>query len=455
MLCVFLSACNNDAGGGVGDASLSFMRDATPLSDASPLPGAGTQGHTVTGFTATVSDATISVVDSDGAQLLYEYGNERAGYSVTLPVGSAYPVLVTASNGVDLVTGVPPAITMMSVVESPAETTANLNPLTTLIVKTALAMPGGLTGANLQLANQYVVTSLSFGMDSVLIPQPINTMVDGSNVASLVKAGVVLTETLRRGVNRLSFSGIAMSEDELLDALAADLVDGRTDGMGAGGADPLLTSLTMVVLAQVMLESIGNTLQIDGLPVIAEMDKAIAAMFPNAQASVADTAVSGETLDHLRLLIHAAQPVTASDDSDLAAILAAINALDADMSPGDIAPMLPLTGGAAFDPAIGALLASVDGSAYQAVLGAFSETHQHRLLALAWLPSDEVDGYIVHAGPTATTATAKVTVVTSPSVELDTQIDLGLSPGDNVCFRIKAFNTSGTSPFSGAVCTTI
>ena len=451
MLCLFLAACNNNGGSGVGDTSLSFREEATPL------PGAGNQEtvQVVSGITGTVSDATISVVASDGTQLFYEYGDEQAGYTFTIPTGAAYPVVVTASNGVDLVTGLPPAITMMSVIETPAETTANLNPLTTLVVKTALAMPGGINPANLQLANQYVVMSLGFGMDSVRIPNPITTVIDEQNVASMIKAGRVLTETLRRSVSRLSLSGVAMTEDDLLDALAADLVDGRTDGSGATGADPFLSSLTSVVLAQVMLESIGNTLQVDGLPVIAEMDNAIGTMFPGAQISVADTVVSGETLDHLKLLIHAAQPVTTTDDSELTALLAALGTLDANMLPADIEPLLPVTGGTAFDPAIGALIAAADDTVYQSVLSAFSSTHQHRLLALAWYPSDEVDGYIVHAGPTPATATAKVTVVASAAVELDAQTDLGLEAGDSVCFRIKAFNTSGVSPFSGAVCTTI
>ena len=461
MLGMFLSACNDNGGGGVsGDGSVYGPIDtAIPFaSDTMPLPGAGSpagQGHLVTGVTATVSDATISVVDGDGTQLFYDYGDGRAGHSFILPPGTVYPVLVTASNGLDLVTGLPPVITMVSVVEKPTDTTANLTPLTTLIVKTAQAMPGGVNPSNLALANQYIVTALNFGMDSIRIPNPITTAIDAQNIVSMVKAGRVLTETLTRSVLRLSLSGTVLTEDELLDALAADMVDGRPDGVGAAGADPFLSALTNVVLAQVMLESIGNTLQSEGLPLAAGMDSAIKTMLPGIQASIAEAVVSRETLTHLKLLIHAAQPVTTSDDSDLAAVLAAIGGLGANMLPADIAPLLPVVGSAAFDAAISGLVSTEDNMVYQSVLSAFTKTHQHRLLALAWYPSDDVDGYIVHAGPTPSTATVKVSVVPTASVELDVQTDLGLSPGDNVCFRIKAFNASGVSAFSGAVCAVI
>lgn len=453
MLGLLLTACNNNGGQGVeGGVAIPSASDSTPL------PGSGNpavQGHVVSGVTGTVSSATIGVVDGDGAQLFYDYGDEQAGHAFVLPPGTTYPVIVTASNGVDLVTGLPPVISMLSVVEKPADTTSNINPLTTLIVKTAQAMPGGINPSNLELANQYVVASLNFGLDVVRIPNPVTTIIDDRNVASMVKAGRVLTETLHRSVLRLGLSGTSLTEDELLDALAADMVDGRPDGVGAASADPALSALVNVVLAQVMLESISNTLQVDGLPVAAGLDDAIQTIFPNSQASVADLAVSGETLDHLKLLIHAAQPVTASDDSELSAMLLAIGGLDAGMLPADIGPLLPVYGSATFDTAIGSLVSAADNTVYQSVLSAFSNTHQHRLLALAWYPSEEVDGYIVHAGPTPTTATVKVSVVPTASVELDAQTDLGLNPGDNVCFRIRAFNASGVSAFSGAVCAVI
>ena len=75
------------------------------------------------------------------------------------------------------------------------------------------------------------------------------------------------------------------------------------------------------------------------------------------------------------------------------------------------------------------------------------------IIALSWQPiQGNIDGYIVHTGPTPETASAVITVTPNPSVEYDTMSDLGLKPGDQSCFRIKAYNIEGESGFSDAVC---
>ncbi len=75
------------------------------------------------------------------------------------------------------------------------------------------------------------------------------------------------------------------------------------------------------------------------------------------------------------------------------------------------------------------------------------------VLALNWLPSPgDIDGYLVHSGPTPETADVLLTETPSTSIVYDASKDLGLKPGDTACFRIKAFNVYGTSDFSGAAC---
>jgi hypothetical protein len=74
-------------------------------------------------------------------------------------------------------------------------------------------------------------------------------------------------------------------------------------------------------------------------------------------------------------------------------------------------------------------------------------------LALSWQPNPgPVDGYIVHEGPTAETATTVVSVTHATTVKFDAYHHLGLKPGDTTCFRIKAYNEFGESDFSDAAC---
>ncbi|OYV76060.1 MAG: hypothetical protein B7Z66_10205 [Chromatiales bacterium 21-64-14] len=83
-------------------------------------------------------------------------------------------------------------------------------------------------------------------------------------------------------------------------------------------------------------------------------------------------------------------------------------------------------------------------------------------LTLAWDPSAQaVQGYRVYYGSTATTATQRVTDLTTgstgfnasaPSVKFNAWNDLRLRTGDQVCFRVTAYNNTGESGYSAPVC---
>ena len=74
---------------------------------------------------------------------------------------------------------------------------------------------------------------------------------------------------------------------------------------------------------------------------------------------------------------------------------------------------------------------------------------QNTKLILSWEPNpDDISGYIVSFSPTAETATTNLSFLPlsgdiinplAPSAEYDMRYDLGLSPGDNVCFRLRAY----------------
>lgn len=89
------------------------------------------------------------------------------------------------------------------------------------------------------------------------------------------------------------------------------------------------------------------------------------------------------------------------------------------------------------------------------------------LLQLAWQPNNDgvVAGYRVYYGPTSNDATVQASDLAlnaayfnpqAPAVIYNAQRDLGLVAGQNVCFRLRAYNNQGTlSPWSAPVCGTV
>ncbi|MFQ5469219.1 MAG: Ig-like domain-containing protein [Gammaproteobacteria bacterium] len=86
------------------------------------------------------------------------------------------------------------------------------------------------------------------------------------------------------------------------------------------------------------------------------------------------------------------------------------------------------------------------------------------LITLSWLPNAEnVLGYEIYFGPDAVTTPDIASVVTmntagfnplSPTAKF-TSSGLGLTNGNQFCFRLKAYNSFGSSDFSGAVCSSL
>lgn len=89
------------------------------------------------------------------------------------------------------------------------------------------------------------------------------------------------------------------------------------------------------------------------------------------------------------------------------------------------------------------------------------------LLQLAWQPNNDgvAVGYRVYYGPTGDAATTQASDIAltaegfnalAPSVVYNAQRDLGLTTGQDVCFRLRAYNSQGTlSGWSAPVCASI
>jgi hypothetical protein len=83
-------------------------------------------------------------------------------------------------------------------------------------------------------------------------------------------------------------------------------------------------------------------------------------------------------------------------------------------------------------------------------------------LTLTWKADTEtLDGYLVYYGSTPETATHQISDIkayagsfdfAAPALQYASYYDLGLQPGNSICFKVRAYNANGMSDWSEAVC---
>jgi hypothetical protein len=188
--------------------------------------------------------------------------------------------------------------------------TANLNPYSTLIVKAA-QHAGGINEENIAKATEAVVSRYGFGLDPALMPDPVFTRMTESNVHLIVKASETMGEMIRRTRDALITAGTYVDGDDVVKALAADLVDGWIDGKGAQGHDRRIAAVANVASAAVMVEAMANRLHVYDVDATMYMDNAILQVRPNAPASsnTRNVAIPAEALDQTLRSLSAAKVV--------------------------------------------------------------------------------------------------------------------------------------------------
>ncbi len=277
-----------------------------------------------------IVSATITVRNSNGTILGTTVSNETADFSILLsPADGDYPLIIETTGGVDLVTNATPDFDMVSVVLDSSQTRANINPFSTIIVKSAQVMSGGLSDTNIASAQNIVLNKLNFGFDMTLASSPITASVTGSNIAMIVKTSESLAEMIRRTRDAL---GGGVSADDVVASLAADLSDGVMDGAGATGANALTSAIANVVSGQVLLEALNNNLKVGGIDATTLMDDAIKTALPSAPS----TAVTDNVWATSEMLVQTITAINAAVimDSD-AALTNIVNDLSG-ISEGDL-----------------------------------------------------------------------------------------------------------------------
>ena len=266
-----------------------------------------------------------------GSVIATTISDETANYTVDIPSDASYPLIISAKGGLDVVSGTAPDFEMLSVITKSSEKNANINPFSTLIVKTAQSLTGGINPANLDLASQIVLDTINFGLDTDLVPNPITTEINELNVATVVKSSEVAAEMLRRTRKSLLVSGNIFSEDEIINSLAADLTDGRIDGAGLTATNPLIAATANIVSGQVLIEAIGNDLYVNGAPATTLMDNAITLTSPNATDTTSAVKITQDIIDQTKAAVKIASKM--APDGTFQEILATLDKIPSEATP--------------------------------------------------------------------------------------------------------------------------
>lgn len=316
-----------------------------------------------------ITQAQITVTDANSSIVGAGISDNTANYTLSVPTDTAYPVLVSATGGTDVVTGTAPDFTLLSVALNSTVRTVNINPFSTLIVKTAQAMSGGLSVETLATATQYVMSQLSFGLDANLVPNPITTSINEANVAAIIKASEAMGETMRRTHSALLLAGMTISVDEIILAIAADMTDGVLDGNGPG-ANSQIAATTNIVSGQVLVEALGNKLDVGGSDSTSRMDFAILISTPTATLTTADIMITNEIVDHAKTALEAAQALAPS--ANMSALALTLAGLSGNVLAVDINSALPNNPSTYFSEAISMVqtASSVEFDAVNAVVRA-------------------------------------------------------------------------------------
>jgi len=300
-----------------------------------------------------VIGAQIAVRARDGTVLQNVVGTQTAGYNVTLKTkGKYFPLFLTATGGTDLVTNLPPDFTLRgTAIEPRARATANLNPFTTLALATAEQMGDGPTAANIRTALTTTTTKLNSGLSTLAAGGVMDATINDANLPEMVKSSETLAEIFRRVNSIRRASGRTSSVDDVIKLVGADLTDGKLDGRGAAQADAHASAATALVSAQVVVESMTNSLKVNGQSATSALDSSINRLASKAlTAPTASVPITAGMIDAARKGTAAAIAIVPSPA--LTALQQSLSGLTAGMLPAAVAQALPTGASAALAPAL-------------------------------------------------------------------------------------------------------
>lgn len=315
ILSIVLHGCLTGSGESASDSA-----DTQDLVEPNEITGSVGDGPIV--------GAAMRILRNDGVELARMESSATASFNVVVRTkGKYYPLSIEASNGIDLVTNSAPDFELLSAVREPGKKSiANVNPFSTFTVELAGHLPGGPSKANLVAAEAIVSAELNNGLTSLATSGSMNTKIDRTNIAEIVRASEALGETVRRTRAALEASGYPTSADSVVRAVAADLTDSVVDGRGGSGSDARLAAVWNIVSAQVLLETMANELHVGGSDATQLMSNAIASVLDAAGGpALADLTVTAEMIEQARVGLVAAYGITS--DPTIADLLDAMEGI--------------------------------------------------------------------------------------------------------------------------------
>lgn len=303
---LFLSACGGSGGSGTNDSgSAGGGVTQNPSADIVVLHGSVGDGPII--------GANVKVFNKDGDLVGEQTSDNTASYELSVRVNrGAYPLILEATGGQDVVTGGQPDFILNSIVLSPAgKRRVNINPFSTMVVQLATGMIGGLTAENLAVAKQIVLQQMNFGLDQAVMPDPVSSSIDAKNIAVIVRSSEALGEMVRRTRDILQVAKPNITADDVVSTLAADLLDGVIDGDGSVNADARVAAIANIASAQVLSEVMTGALHVNNADASAAMDNAVLVSVPTADTmtSVNDLPIVSEMLMQTRVALLAAQTI--------------------------------------------------------------------------------------------------------------------------------------------------
>ena len=300
-------------GGGSDDAAVIAP---PPVGGPSPPPPSDTGvEHHVSGSVGDgpIVGARIRVYANSGLLMQETESSITADYELTVNTrgGRLYPLTIVADQGTDLVTGRPPDFKLSYALYRLAEqTTINLNPFSTLVFQVARTN-GGINDSTVIAARHAVVSRYGFGLDSAVLPDPVETFIDDGNIHYIVKASEALGEMIRRTRDAVAATGWDVDGDFIVAALATDLADGWIDGKSTHQSSSRLAAVANVASAAVLVEALSNQLRVYGVNATAAMDQSIRQVRPDApqSATTANVPIAAETFQQAIRALRAAQLV--------------------------------------------------------------------------------------------------------------------------------------------------
>lgn len=249
-----------------------------------------------------VTNAAVALFDGNDAEIGTTSSDDQARYSFQIPENTALPITVRATSGLDLVTGRPLEFELISVVGDVSGGTANVSPLTTLQNYVAGCMAPGFNAGEAKVLVEETTAMGLVGVDHQY------GEVDATNAAAFVRANEALGEVVRRVSNSLG----SVNQQEVLERMGCDLADGNING--SGQSDSRTAALVHSTMAVVLLETMANSLRVDGTDSTARMNEAVMTIAPQASVFTDQLPVSSQVRDQLQRTLSLLQALEPSQD---------------------------------------------------------------------------------------------------------------------------------------------